>query len=214
MRYAAGHKLETRRRIVEAAARVFRRNGFGAGSVDLVMKEAGLTPGGFYAHFKSKDELFEAAFLTLLDEARLLRGQAPDDPGRRLSLATIARTYLSASHRRAVDRGCVLPPLLSELPRRSPRLRRKFEAVLADILAALAASLESAAPSELDGNDRATGALATMIGGLLLARAVADDGKAESLLAACRNFIDRAAGTTDDGLDRTADPLPCPESRP
>jgi TetR/AcrR family transcriptional repressor of nem operon len=204
MRYAADHKPQTRQRILTAAARVFRRQGFQAGSVDDVMAEAGLTAGGFYAHFKSKDALFAAALVETLRQGRVLRGtDNPQDEQLTGSarVRSIAGKYLSTAHRRLVEQGCPMPPLVSELTRQSPATRRAFEAVAREIAAALAEHLPGDKPAER--SDQALALLALMIGGLSLSRAVADEALADRILAACRQLVDQSLNS----------PPPAPRTR-
>ena len=127
MRYGADHKEKTRQRILDAAAVVFRRQGFQAGSVDDVMSEAGLTAGGFYAHFESKDDLFAAALVDTLRQARIVYGKDDEQLEGDERIASIAAKYLSPAHRKQVERGCAMPPLLADLPRQSPATRQAFE---------------------------------------------------------------------------------------
>jgi TetR/AcrR family transcriptional repressor of nem operon len=109
LRYAAGHKEQTRKRIVAAAARRFRRQGYRGAGVDDLMKEAGLTAGGFYAHFGSKRELLEETLgLSLRQLRELLLAGLDDARGPELMRAVVGR-YLSRSHRDSPSDGCSLP---------------------------------------------------------------------------------------------------------
>lgn len=185
MRYAADHKEKTRERILAAAATVFRRKGFSAGSVDDVMREAGLTAGGFYGHFSSKDELFLESLMQTMREARVLRGldESADGTDR---VRSISRKYLSGAHRRMIEQGCVMPPLLADLSRQDESARQVFQKMLVKVAATYGPHLGDSAP-----RDRAFAILAILIGGMTLARAV-DDALSERILAACREFIDES----------------------
>lgn len=188
MRYPADHKQRTRERILDAAATVFRRQGFAGGSVDEVMAEAGLTPGGFYSHFASKDLLFLESVVRALRESRIIRvsdnaGQAGPEPLRR-----IATRYLSPLHRKSLADGCVLPALLPELGRQPPAARQSFEETLLEIVHGLAPHLNDAAPETAEPQILAI--LSVLIGGMMLARAVSSETLADQILAACRALIE------------------------
>lgn len=193
MRYPADQREKTRQRILDAAGIVFRRHGFQAASVDLVMAQAGLTAGGFYSHFKSKDDLFAESFIQSLKAGRVISGKDADPLQGAERIRAIAAKYLHPLHRQLIERGCSMPPLLGELPRQSEETRHAFQNVLKE----LATSLEPhCSHHQSDGeSSQALAILATMIGGLSLARAVADPEFADQILAACRSFID---ATLDD----------------
>jgi TetR/AcrR family transcriptional repressor of nem operon len=227
MRYPPDHKRQTRQRILVAAGVVFRRRGFSAAGVDEIMQEAELTAGGFYAHFRSKEELFAAAFLEQLHQSQTLSGDAPSSeavdirgaevgpgdvgpsdvgPRRGERLRGMARRYLSRAHRCRIEQGCPLPPLLADLPRQDVAMRREFQKFLAGSIRRMAETPESlAGRSAADGNTigktaqerRAMAALATMVGGVALSRAVADPALADDLLAACREWIDATLETAE-----------------
>jgi TetR/AcrR family transcriptional repressor of nem operon len=188
MRYPADRKQATRRKILDAALTVFRRDGYEGAGVDAVMAEAGLTAGGFYAHFKSKEALFAEAFVDAIKNARLIRGLESEGVEGPERIRQIVGKYLSPAHRRFVTKGCPMPPLLSELSRQSEPIRRDFEEVLLEVAGVLAPHL----PGEDAGRreDRALAMLATLIGGLSLSRGVAGEALGNRILAACRTFIE------------------------
>ncbi|MEM8995701.1 MAG: TetR/AcrR family transcriptional regulator [Acidobacteriota bacterium] len=191
MRYSPEHKEETRRRIVAAAARAFRRSGFEGVSVAGVMEEAGLTVGGFYRHFDSKEELFDAAVVeAMADTLRLMRRRGASEVRGEAWMAKAAAHYLTPEHRRAVDLGCPLPSLTGEVGRRDPDLRRRFEGTLADIARAAAERIDPDAPEAARG--RAWSFLSTLVGSLLLARGVDDEDLAREILEAGRRAAARA----------------------
>src|SRR5688500_18168079 len=119
MRYPPGHKEKTRERILDAAATVFRRLGYQWAGVDAVMKEAGLTAGGFYAHFPSKEALFAQTLPYAMGQTRTLVGPDFDQLAGSEWVRAVAERYLSPAHRRLVDKGCPLPALLPEVARAS-----------------------------------------------------------------------------------------------
>ena len=101
MRYPKGYKAESRQRILDAAATVFRRDGYHAGGVDAVMREAGMTAGGFYAHFRSKETLFAACLQHALRKSQTLLGSGMEEtPPIDGVAATVTRTVnMEPTHR-------------------------------------------------------------------------------------------------------------------
>lgn len=186
MRYDADHKKRTHERILDAAGRIFRTRGFNGSGVDGVMKEAGLTAGGFYAHFASKAALLRETLTAELARTRFLLLAGLESAEGPAWLAEVVRRYLSRGHRDAVDVGCIMPPLVSELARATPEARETFDAHLEAIVAELAARTPPA--PGLDGRDRALATIALCIGGLALSRAVADEALSDQILAACRRL--------------------------
>ncbi|MGE3803077.1 MAG: TetR/AcrR family transcriptional regulator [Gemmataceae bacterium] len=186
MRYGPEHKAQTRERILEAAARVFRRQGYAGTGIDAVMAEAGLTAGAFYAHFASKEALFAEIVPHALEQTSTLTGadfaelQGPD------WARAVARRYLSKAHCNHVEKGCPLPPLLAEVSR-SPAARQAFEQKLQELLVKVA--------DKLPGKEEEMLALLSLlVGGMTLARAVEDENVATRILEACRQFIDTKCG--------------------
>jgi AcrR family transcriptional regulator len=179
MRYPSNHKAATRQRIIDEASQRLRKDGIESTGLVPLMKALGLTHGGFYAHFDSKQALVHAALEAAAGEM-LDEWQAPRDAAQ---LRTLIDAYLSAQHRDRPEQGCPLPTLSAELGLRgtpSP----VSDALAADIAAALA-------PVELacGGKDAGLVALATMVGAISLARAMADPGTSERILAAARAAI-------------------------
>src|ERR1041385_8508120 len=115
MRYPKEHKAETRKRILSAAARLFRERGYDGAGVDAIMNEVGLTAGGFYSHFASKEALFAEALGTALAEGKTrsaaLAGMNP--------LEAMIKSYLSRAHRDGIATGCPLPALTPDVARSS-----------------------------------------------------------------------------------------------
>ncbi|MEM1180418.1 MAG: TetR/AcrR family transcriptional regulator [Acidobacteriota bacterium] len=185
MRYSAEHKEETRRRIVDAAARAFRASGFENVSVADVMKDAGLTVGGFYRHFRSKGELFDAAVVEAMAETlRMMQRRGTSEVRGEAWMARAAAYYLNLPHRNAADRGCPLPSLSGEIGRSSPEIRQRFEGTLDDIADAVAERIDPDRPEV--ARARAWAFLSTLVGSLLLARGVEDDELASEILEAGR----------------------------
>ncbi len=181
MRYGAGHKEQTRAKILRAAGRVFRRQGYHAAGVDRVMDEAGLTAGGFYAHFGSKEALLAETLGPAAAEA--WRDQDLEGVTRRGGAEAFVERYLSPGHRNKTEDGCPLPALVSEIARSGGPAKASFEAIVRD----LAARLQEHAGGELT-EDRALALIALCVGGLGVARSVQDEALGERILTACRDL--------------------------
>jgi TetR/AcrR family transcriptional repressor of nem operon len=191
MRYSREHKLETHARIVrKASVRLREKGAHGIGVADL-MKDAGLTHGGFYAHFDSREALVIEAFTHAMDRSierwRKLAEQTP--PEKRLAM--IVNTYLTSLHRDDPGHGCSVPALGAEIARESPKTRRAFAGRLEQMIDTLAAQLPGV-PRKA-ARKQAMAAIATMMGTLVLARVAGSGDFSEALLGAGRDAVlDRA----------------------
>lgn len=185
MRYSAGHKLATRRRILEAASAAFRESGVAATGVDDVMRRAGLTHGGFYAHFRDKNELIAEACATGFDMGQENLARIAALPTRRQRVRALAASYLSAHHRDDRAGGCLVAALGAEASRPKGRAQRGYAEALQRHRGRLAAALRLAEdPAE---NERLTTSLLSMlIGALILARSLLDEAASRQLLAQTR----------------------------
>lgn len=174
-------KIQTRKRILAAAQRVLAERGPSDPAVAEVMAAAGLTVGGFYAHFPSKDALMLEAFRQLLSARR--EGMAAVDPKlagveRR---ALMAAFYLSRRHRDTPEACCPLPSSLAEIA----RMPDGFRQALAEHIELMVAQMSSA-PEEAD---TALADLALMVGGLALARALGPDELSDRVLRAAKSAV-------------------------
>ncbi|MGZ5872863.1 MAG: TetR/AcrR family transcriptional regulator [Bradyrhizobium sp.] len=191
MRYSREHKLETHARIVKkASVRLREKGAHGIGVADL-MKDAGLTHGGFYAHFDSREALVIEAFTHAMDRSterwRRLAEQTP--PEKRLSM--IVNTYLTPLHRDDPGHGCAVPALGAEIARESPKTRRVFAGRLEQMIGMLAAQIPDV-PRKA-ARKQAMAALATMIGTLVMARIAGGGDYSDEILGAGREAVlDRA----------------------
>ena len=179
-------KEETHDRIVRTAARAIRRSGYAGVGVADVMKEAGLTHGGFYAHFGSRTALLsEAADRAGADGVAALRGIAmAAPPGRRL--AALIDAYLSMEHVRAAEFGCPVAALGCEVPRQDGEVRAAAGARIQDLLALI----EELTPGRGAGRlQQAQAVLAGLVGTLVLARAVDDAQLSAAMLEAGRKNL-------------------------
>jgi len=184
MRYSSNHKAETRRRIIGEASRRFRKDGVeGTGLVPL-MKALGLTHGGFYAHFASKDALVQAS----LEAAASQSFERWPDPQDTEQLLAFVADYLSPKHRDEPGEGCALPTLSAELG-----LRGAASETSNAIVARMAERLEGCEVRGASG-DSGIVALAAMVGAITLARAVADEATSDRILEAVRAAIQPPKG--------------------
>lgn len=185
----AEQKQRTRQDILASATRLLRARGIGGASVAEVMKGAGLTVGGFYAHFESKEALVGASlrqamrqmWSTVLAAAGELRG--PE------AVAFVARRYLSRAHRDHPAEGCPLPAVVAEVAQAGEPVR----AALADELRDYADALgERCGGEPRERERRALALIALMYGGLSLARALRGTSLSDDILKACREFAREA----------------------
>jgi TetR/AcrR family transcriptional regulator, transcriptional repressor for nem operon len=170
MRYGENHRRQTHRRIVENASYGLRQKGAEGLSVVDLMKLAGLTHGGFYNHFDSRAALVEEAIAFAMDQTterwkKLAQGKAN---GQRFE-ALIA-DYLSHRHRDDPKRGCALPTLAADVARSSPSERQALASKLEKMIDVFVELLPGEPPRQ--ARQIATGAIATMVGSIVLSRAV------------------------------------------
>jgi TetR/AcrR family transcriptional repressor of nem operon len=188
------HKRETRERIVEAAAAAFRREGVAQVGVGDVMRGAGLTHGGFYAHFDSKDDLLANAVPHAMADARAnldrIGGGAPG------GLLDVTQAYLSPIHLNNPDRGCPIAALGPELTRGKQSVRDALGREIRRRLGQLDELLPPEAPPTVRKQQTA-GALACMVGGLILARGLKPSERA-AFLSDCQAFLKKALTPPDE----------------
>jgi AcrR family transcriptional regulator len=186
METASTRKQQTHERIVDTAARVLRETGFHGVGVADIMKRAGLTHGGFYAHFPSRDALLAEA----LDRAgqdsrlRLARSVAAREAKGASPFRALVESYLSDPHLVAVDSGCPVAALASEMPRQSQAVREAAQVRVGSLLAAVEAALPPGSPA-----GSADAVAAQMIGALQIARALGDNTAGRRQLAQSRHFL-------------------------
>ena len=183
MRYPKEQKAETRERILGAAARLFRESGYDGVGVDAIMSEAGLTAGGFYSHFCSKEALFAEAMATALDPGKALRATKGTALGSVDPLGTLIKGYLSRTHRDAVAEGCPLPALTSDVARKSDATRESYERQVLRFVNEIEGLLPD---SSTPARERALAIVAQCVGGLMLSRAVKNEKLSDQILKSCR----------------------------
>ena len=171
-RTASRRKEATHERIVEAAARAIRRSGYGGTGVADIMKDAGLTHGGFYAHFASRDAMLaEAADRAGAEGVAAVARLAAAAPPQKARQALL-RAYLSRAHVEAVETGCGVAALCSETPRQAPQVRRAATRRIKEMIDLVAR--QSSDWGKRGAHERALFTVAAMVGSLMLARAVDD----------------------------------------
>lgn len=185
MRYSIEHKHETRERILDAAARLFRREGYGGSGIGPLTKEAGVTNGAFYGHFKSKSEAFRAVVLSGMQQLKDAIAALKTEQGP-LWRRPFILFYLG--QRRTCDLGesCALASLSPEVMRADDETRDAYEKVLASIVDEVSSGLRDL-PGE-DHDDRAIALLSLLAGGVTLARAVRDPAVSERIANAVARY--------------------------
>lgn len=181
MRYSETHKAETRDRVLKEAAKEIRAKGPDNVAVSGIMARAGLTHGGFYAHFPSKDALVKEAIGTMFADARK-RTERIDAAGEPMQvLRAYVDFYLSPAHRDSRDRGCPLPTLSGDFARSQLATRERFGAGVEGIAGRLAAPLATLGYADPQAESHAL--IAQLVGGVALARAVGDPALSDAMLA-------------------------------
>lgn len=184
MPYPLRHRAEVRQRIIDSARRLFNRQGFDATSLSQIMRGAGLTHGGFYAYFASKSDLYVEVmncFFTDPDWKNCWEGVKVDLSATDVG-AQIVNAYLSRQHFEDVENSCPMIALPADIARSGPRAKRAFETVLR----AMVSVLERSLAGDRDSTEARARAIAALcIGGMVVARALADRAHADELRDAC-----------------------------
>jgi TetR/AcrR family transcriptional regulator, transcriptional repressor for nem operon len=202
MRVSRAQAEENRERILDAATRLFRERGIdGIGVADL-MKSAGLTHGGFYGHFKSKDDLVAQACARAVARMReswiRVIDQAPGDP-----LDAMADHYLSSKHRENVGRGCLMAALGSEVSRQGTSVRHAVTEELRPFIDYLSKVVRGSTAGAR--REKALTLYASLVGALVVARAVDDPVLSDEVLhAVAENLHREAAENPKTGTATTA----------
>jgi TetR/AcrR family transcriptional repressor of nem operon len=184
VRYTPQHKSNTHRKIVAVASELFRSQGIGNVGVTDLMLRAGLTHGGFYAHFSSKDALAAEACSTAFEESaqRLNQLFEQAEPGKKFCSAV--EHYLAASHRDHPHKGCVIAALASEAAHQGGPVRDAITCGIRRLIESVEQALQADGVT-LDAH----AAVATLVGAMVLSRAVADPKLSDQLLAHARESL-------------------------
>jgi TetR/AcrR family transcriptional regulator, transcriptional repressor for nem operon len=188
VRYPPNHKQTTRRRILDAAARVFRERGIADAGVDDVMRRAGMTHGGFYAHFSGKDELVTEACLAAFADMvpNLERIAAAPSPAARARL--LIDSYLSVHHRDNRGSGCFVVAVGADMLRLSGAARSGYTRGFAGHVTRLAETLRLS-HDPIRNRERVAHLLSVLIGALLFARAIEDAAESAAMLQTMRRQL-------------------------
>jgi len=189
-RTAPSRKEITHDRIVGAAARAIRRSGYDGTGVADIMKEVGLTHGGFYAHFASREAMLaEAADRAGAESVSNLLRVAATAP-KREALRSMVRAYLSKEHVDGAETGCPVAALGSDTPRQAPKVRRAATRRIKEMIDVVSQHW----PNQKDPNvsEHALLTVATMVGALILARAVDDPKLSKAFREASLKHFDSA----------------------
>ena len=184
---APSRKEATHERIVAAAARAIRRSGYDGTGVADIMKEAGLTHGGFYAHFPSREAMLaeaadRAGAEALAASTRVVAAAPPEQ-----ALQSLLCAYLSKAHVEGAENGCPVAALGSEMPRQAPEVRRAATRRIKEMIDLVAR--QSSDWGQPGAHEHALVTVATMVGTLLLARAVDDPKLSDALCEAALKHI-------------------------
>nr|WP_309247861.1 TetR/AcrR family transcriptional regulator [Paenibacillus tyrfis] len=180
--------MNIRHKILQSASQSFRASGIKAVSVPQIMSGAGLTHGGFYAHFDSKEQLVAEACKSAMEGTVERLGSIAEQAADEQKLNAVIESYLSAAHRDSSEQGCIMPALAGDIARSSEDIREVFTEEVSRFLSFV---------SGLAGQDenKSITLTATMVGSILLARSVNDPELSDKILSACRaDLKQRTAG--------------------
>lgn len=187
MRYEPDHKQRTHQRIVAKASREFRSQGMNGPAVAKLMKASGLTVGGFYKHFRSKDDLVSEAVAASADEVatRVANWAQQGKPGE--AWKEIVKRYLSIEHCEHPEMGCPMAALAPDISRTSPALRRKIQATMEAYKKKIVEFMPGANAAEKQTNF--TLIFTAMVGAISLARTLPDKDEKETVLSMVRSHL-------------------------
>ncbi len=174
-------KEASHERIVTAAARAIRRSGYNGTGVADIMKEAGLTHGAFYAHFSSREAMLAEAADRAGAESNASAAKLISTAPPHLALRTLVESYLSKAHIADCETGCPIAALASEMPRQSPEVRHAATLRIKEMIDLVARQMPDW--GQAGSHERALATVSSMVGTLMLARAVDDPVLAEALCA-------------------------------
>lgn len=193
MRYSQQHKQTVRQKIIRTAGRLFRHKGYNAVSIDSLMLAAGLTRGGFYCHFSSKAELYEAALADDHDFVNRMSAR-PGKTTKQLAKQglEIAQGYLSTENRNNVIRGCALASLAMD----TARGPREAQLAYANVVRLLAQQFDKGLQRLCELDERSLSVIMMCIGGLLVSSATAADTElSEALSRAAKKQVQLLLGS-------------------
>ena len=183
MRVSKEKAAENRQRILKATSRLIRERGILGAGVDALTEAAGMTHGSLYSQFGSKERLIEEALADVIAE----KGRGMSDA---TAVSEYVSSYLSTEHRDAPGRGCPIAALCSEMPRQSEGVRKRFTAGLRGMISALSGR-QGAGSKQRKLDDEAIAMIASLVGALVLARAVNDPKLSNDILRAAKANLER-----------------------
>jgi TetR/AcrR family transcriptional repressor of nem operon len=192
MRYGPEQAEKTKERVVKIAAAQMRKHGPQQVGVADVMNRAGLTHGGFYAHFASKDELIAAAVRRMFEEAQNMFRGATEGKERPEALRSYINAYVSKSHRDHPERGCAIAALSSDIRRQGRKARAAYDEGIAGLVGKITALLPER--QGIEQRALAVSMVAEMTGAVAAARAVSDPALSDEILASARRSLRARAG--------------------
>lgn len=189
MPYSQEHKQETRERIIESARKLFNSKGFSEVTIDEIMEEAGLTRGGFYNHFKAKDELFVEAIEAFgkcnpADRWENIELDFSNDAS--TVMKQMINAYLSQEHLDNLESHCPLIALSSDISRESAIVKAAYQQVIEGMANMFETGLSSSTNAE--SRSRSLALVSLCIGGMIVARTLNDENLASEVRLAVRNF--------------------------
>jgi TetR/AcrR family transcriptional repressor of nem operon len=187
MRYSREHKAKNHEKILSVAARSFRERGADSSGIGTVMKKVGLKKGGFYRHFKSKDDLFVEAVARALDETGKSMVEVAKSAPQGQALRAIIERYLSVGHANSPGSGCVRAALGPELARKPLPVRKRIETLLEAYRERLAPFFPGQTREQKQAKTRLL--IPSMAGVLMMIRVIPDPQKREQMLMEARNFF-------------------------
>lgn len=192
MRYSDDHSEKTKNRVVKIAAAQMRKRGPDNVGVADVMSRAGLTHGGFYAHFNSKDDLIATAVDCMFEESRARFREWTEGKSQPDALRAYINAYVSKAHRDKPETGCAIAALSSDIGRQGSKARAAYDAGIVGLARAIETLLPVVEP--LKRRALALSMLAEMTGAVAAARAVSDPALSEEILASARRSLRTRAG--------------------
>jgi len=190
MAHPTGQKEETRARIVENARKLFNRRGFSEVSIDEIMLAAGLTRGGFYNHFKTKDELYVEA---LQDFAAMRESEHRRALDEGISLAVrVLESYVSDDHRTDVENQCPLIALPSDVARAGPQVRDAYERVFRALAHVFESGVSDA--EDMSAREQSLAIASACVGAMVISRTIDNAEFAEEICLAAKKYLGRING--------------------
>jgi TetR/AcrR family transcriptional regulator, transcriptional repressor for nem operon len=187
MRYPPEHKAQNHEKILSVAARFFRERGSDTSGIGTVMRKVGLKKGGFYRHFKSKDDLFVEAVARALDETGRAMVEVAKSAPEGQALRAIIERYLSVGHANSPGTGCVRAALGPELARKPLAVRRRIEALLEAYRERFVPFVSGKTREEIQAKIRVL--FPSMAGVLMMSRVSPDPQRREQFLMEARRFF-------------------------